>query len=329
MESGKETHRMTAESFAVRTEGLSKTFGRGKDSIAAVGNLNLEVERGKVYGFLGPNGAGKTTTIRMLMGLIRPSAGRAEIFGRNARSTGALKRVGGLVEGPAFYGYLSAQNNLEVLARTADDYRPQRIRDLLEQVGLANRGTQPVGGYSQGMKQRLGIAAALLGDPELVILDEPTNGLDPAGIQEMRGFIRGLARERGKTVFLSSHLLNEVEQTCDRVAIIHRGGLIREGPVARLLVENTAELRIQAEPLEQAEEALRGRWATSREAVPGEALPWLRVAAAPQESHSVVELLVGRGVRVHQAVVRRQTLEDYFLSATSGIPPEDPEAEHA
>jgi ABC-2 type transport system ATP-binding protein len=320
---------MTAEPFAVRTEGLSKTFGRGKDSIAAVRNLNLEVDRGQVYGFLGPNGAGKTTTIRMLMDLIRPSAGRAEILGRNARSTGALKRVGGLVEGPAFYSYLSAQNNLEVLARTADDYRPQRIRDLLEQVGLANRGTQPVGGYSQGMKQRLGIAAALLGDPELVILDEPTNGLDPAGIQEMRSFIRGLARERGKTVFLSSHLLNEVEQTCDRVAIIHRGRLIREGPVARLLAENTAELRIQAEPLEQAEEALRGRWATSREAVPGEALPWLRVAAAPQESHSVVELLVGRGVRVHQAVVRRQTLEDYFLSATSGIPPEDPEAEHA
>jgi ABC-2 type transport system ATP-binding protein len=309
---------MTADTFAIRTENLSKTFGRGKDSVAAVKNLNLEVAAGQVYGFLGPNGAGKTTTIRMLMDLIRPSGGGAEVFGRSVRAAGALKRVGGLVEGPAFYGYLSGSNNLEVLARTADDFRPERIRDLLEQVGLAARARQKVGAYSMGMKQRLGVAAALLGDPDLVILDEPTNGLDPAGIQEMRGFIRSLAGERGKTVFISSHLLNEVEQTCDRVAIIHRGELIREGPVSKLLAESASGLRIQAEPADLAEQVLGEQWEVSRESAPGDVLPWLRIEAPPQESPRVVELLVGRGVRVHQAVIQRQTLESYFLAATDG-----------
>ncbi|MBN2085305.1 MAG: ABC transporter ATP-binding protein [Anaerolineales bacterium] len=291
-------------------------------------NLNLEVERGQVYGFLGPNGAGKTTTIRMLMDLVRPSAGRAEIHGRNVREAGALARVGGLVEGPAFYGYLSGRNNLEVLARTANDYRPERIRALLEQVGLAARAAQPVGAYSMGMKQRLGVAAALLGDPDLVVLDEPTNGLDPAGIQEMRGFIRGLAKEQGKTVFISSHLLNEVEQTCDRVAIIHKGEMIREGPVAGLLAESISNLRIQAAPLEQAEQALRERWEVARESVPGDAIPWLVVKAPPPDSPRVVELLVGKGVRVHQVVIRRQTLESYFLAATSDLHAGGPEAAH-
>jgi ABC-2 type transport system ATP-binding protein len=313
---------------AIRTENLSKTFGKGKTAIAAVKGLNLEVERGQVYGFLGPNGAGKTTTIRMLMDLIRPSAGRAEILGRNAREAGALARVGGLVEGPAFYGYLSGRNNLEVLARTANDYRPERIRSLLEQVGLAGRAGPLVGNYSLGMKQRLGVAAALLGDPELVVLDEPTNGLDPAGIQEMRGFIRGLAKERGKTVFLSSHLLNEVEQTCDRVAIIQKGEMIREGPVAGLLAESASKLRIQAAPLERAEQALRERWEISRESIPGDAVPWLVVGAPPEESPQVVEFLVGRGIRVHQVVIQRQTLESYFLAATRNLPDGIGEAAH-
>jgi ABC-2 type transport system ATP-binding protein len=303
---------------AIRIEKLRKTFGKGKAEVEAVKDLNLEIEPGQVYGFLGPNGAGKTTTIRMLMGLIRSSAGKAEIFGRNVRAAGALKRAGALVEGAAFYGYLSGRGNLEVLARTADDYRPERIQALLEHVGLADRAGQPVGGYSMGMKQRLGVAAALLGDPDLVVLDEPTNGLDPAGIREMRGFIRSLARERGKTVFISSHLLNEVEQTCDRVAIIHKGEMIREGPVARLLAEKASNLRIQAEPVEQAEQALGERWKTSRESVPGESLPWLSVEAPPQDGPRVIEWLVQKGIRVHQAVIRRPTLESYFLAATRG-----------
>jgi ABC-2 type transport system ATP-binding protein len=298
---------------AIRTLSLSKTFGKGKERIPAVKNLNLEVEPGQVYGFLGPNGAGKTTTIRMLMDLIRPSAGEAKIFGRNVRRAGALKRVGGLVEGPAFYEYLSGRNNLEVLARTANDYRPERIRELLEQVGLAGREGQLVSGYSMGMKQRLGVAAALLGDPDLVILDEPTNGLD---------------KDRGKTVFISSHLLNEVEQTCDRVAIIQKGEMIREGPVAGLLAENALILRVRAEPVEQAEQALRERWETSRESIPGDTVAWLIVGAPPEESPQVVKFLVGHGIHVHQVVLQRQTLESYFLAATRDFRTGDAEAAH-
>jgi len=306
--------------FAIRIDDLSKTYGRGSQSVAAVKGLNLEVASGQVFGFLGPNGAGKTTTIRMLMDLIRPSGGKAEIFGCSVRTAGALKRVGGLVEGPAFYGYLSGWNNLEVLARTANDFRPDRIRELLEQVGLAARARQPVASFSMGMKQRLGVAAALLGDPDLVILDEPTNGLDPAGILEMRGFIRRLAKDRGKTVFISSHLLNEVEQTCDRVAIIHKGELIREGPVVGLLADGASKIRVQVSPVEKAEEVLRERWETIRESLPLESIPWLIVNAPPQECFEVVEFLVRHGVRVHQAVVQRQTLEGYFLAATRETP---------
>jgi ABC-2 type transport system ATP-binding protein len=313
---------------AIQMEDLTKTFGRGSKSILAVRHLNLEVETGQVFGFLGPNGAGKTTTIRMLMDLIRPSGGSAKIHGRNVRAFGALQHVGALVEGPAFYGYLSGQNNLEVLARTANDYRPDRIRELLEQVGLAARGGQPVSSYSMGMKQRLGVAAALLGDPDLVILDEPTNGLDPAGIQEMRGFIRGLARDHGKTVFLSSHLLNEVEQTCDRVAIIHKGEMIREGPVAGLLAQSSSKLLVQVSPVEKAETVLKERWKVSRESLPPEPDAWLIVHVPSQAGPEVVEFLVARGIQVRQVVARRQTLEEYFLAATRENEMEDSEAKH-
>jgi ABC-2 type transport system ATP-binding protein len=314
--------------LAIRTEDLSKTFGRGSKSVPAVKHLNLEVEAGQVYGFLGPNGAGKTTTIRMLMDLIRPSGGKAEIYGRNVRAPGVLARVGALVEGPAFYGYLSGRNNLEVLARTANGYNPGRIQALLEQVGLAARARQPVGGYSLGMKQRLGIAAALLGDPDLVILDEPTNGLDPSGIQEMRTFIRSLAKDRGKTVFLSSHLLNEVEQVCDRVAIIHKGEMIREGPVSGLLSEATPTLRVQVSPAENAEEVLKEQWKVSREPLTQEGDSWLIITAPSQDGPTIVECLVAHGIQVHQVIARRQTLEEYFLAATRENGMEDSTVKH-
>jgi ABC-2 type transport system ATP-binding protein len=309
---------------AIRTENLTKTFGKGKSSITAVKKLTLDVEPGQVFGFLGPNGAGKTTTIRMLMDLVRPSGGKAEIFGRSVRTAGALSRVGGLVEGPAFYGYLSGRNNLEVLARTANNYKPERVQELLEQVGLAARAGQPVSRYSMGMKQRLGVAAALLGDPDLIVLDEPTNGLDPAGIQEMRGFICSLAKDQGKTVFLSSHLLNEVEQTCDRVAIIHKGEMIREGPVVDLLAEKASALRVQASPIEKAEQVLQERWKTSRESAPGESIPWLAIDAPAQDSPQIVEMLVGQGIQVHQVIIQRPTLEGYFLALTRGKSSEIP-----
>jgi ABC-2 type transport system ATP-binding protein len=299
-------------------EDLTKTYGRGKTCVRAVEHINLEIPAGQVYGFLGPNGAGKTTTIRMLMDLIRPTAGKVEIFGRDARASGALRRAGALVENPAFYGYMNARQNLEILARTANDYRPARIQAMLDLVGLAARAGHRVGEYSQGMKQRLGIAAALLGDPDLVILDEPTNGLDPAGMQEIRALIRDLAARQGKTVFLSSHLLSEVEQICDRVAIIDRGEIIREGPVAGLLAKGKSSLRVLTSPLEKAEGILAGRWAVEREEDPAGQAVWLVVDAPVGEGAEVVRLLVTGGVEVHQAVRRRQTLEEYFMLATGG-----------
>lgn len=221
-----------------------------------------------------------------------------------------LKRVGALVEGAMFYGYLSGRGNLEVLAHTAGNYRPQRISVLLDQVGLADSAHRAVSSYSMGMKQRLGIAAALLHDPELVILDEPTNGLDPAGIQEMRRFIRSLASEQDKTVFLSSHLLNEVEQVCERVAIIDKGRLMREGAMADLLAEGTTELRLQVSPLGKAAEALQERWAVSGDD------GWLTVKASPTDGPHIVRHLVAQEISVYQVVAKRRTLEEYFMAVT-------------
>lgn len=306
------------EPIAIRLENLSKTFQRGKQRVTAVKGLNLRIPSGQVYGVLGPNGAGKTTTIRMIMDLIRPTGGAAYVYDHNVRAHGAvLRRVGALVEGASFYGYMSGRDNLEVLARTADEYRPARITALLAQVGLAERAGQAVGRYSLGMKQRLGLAAALLGDPDLVILDEPTNGLDPAGIQEMRGFIRKLVDEQGKTVLLSSHQLNEVEQICDRVAIIHKGSLVREGALKDLLADGKSEFRVQAAPLETAAQVLQTRWPVAHE--PG----WLTVTASPQDGPRIVRELVAHGVDVLQLIIQRQSLEEFFMAATAE------EAEHA
>ncbi|HEY0147392.1 MAG TPA: ABC transporter ATP-binding protein [Allosphingosinicella sp.] len=288
---------------------LSKTYGRSGKGVAAVRGVSLSVGAGEVYGFLGPNGAGKSTTIRMLLGLISPTAGEARLFGEDLRANPAvLKRVGSLVDGGAFYPYLSGQQNLEVLARTHGGGR-DRIEGLLEQVGLAGDAHRKVKGYSTGMRQRLGVAAALLGDPDVVILDEPVNGLDAAGIQEMRALIRGLADDQNKTVFLSSHLLHEVQQVCDRVAIISKGEVVRESTIADLLRQDDG-LRIEAAPLEAAEAALEGRWAVerSREA--------LIVRATRAEAPEVVRRLVGAGAELFQLVPEQRNLEDVFLSLT-------------
>jgi ABC-2 type transport system ATP-binding protein len=298
-------------SAVIRLIELSKIFGRGENAVNAVVNLNLEIQPSQVYGFLGPNGAGKTTTIRLMMGLIRPTEGIAKIFDLDVRrNPGVFKRVGGLVEDATFYGYLSGSDNLEVLARTAGDHRPHRIALLLEQVGLTKDAQRKVSGYSTGMKQRLGIAAALLSDPELVILDEPTNGLDPGGRQEMRDFIRELVHGQGKTVFLSSHILHEVEQVCDRVAIINYGEIVREGAVADLLKEGKSLIDVEASPMEAAAQVLGENWDVS---IDGN---WLIVSIRPELSHKVVEQLVKNDVQVHQVVVRKRTLEEYFLDAT-------------
>ena len=294
---------------------LSKTYGGRRGGVRAVQEVSLTVGAGEVYGFLGPNGAGKSTTIRMLLGLIVPTSGRASLWGRDVLTTReGLWRVGSLVDGGTFYPFMSGRKNLEVLSRTHGRAPDGRIDRLLDEVGLGGRdGGRKVKGYSTGMRQRLGVAAALLNDPDLVILDEPVNGLDAAGIQEMRALIRRLAAEQGKTVFLSSHLLHEVQQVCDRVAIISRGRIVREASIAELLHQD-ALLTIEATPADAALAALAGRWPA--ELVAG----GLRVTAARAAAPDVVRTLAAAGVDVFGVTVERKNLEDVFLSITQPEP---------
>ena len=299
------------EDIVIRTENLGKTYGRGEKAVHAVRDLNLEVHRRQVYGFLGPNGAGKTTTIRMIMGLVRPTAGSAFVLGRDVRrSQEPLRRVGAMIEQPGFYNYLSGRENLAVLARTANGHDGQRIEVLLEQLDLSDEADRRVSSYSTGMRQRLGIASSLLADPELVILDEPTNGLDPAGIRKIRQFIRSLVEVEGKTVFLSSHLLHEVEQVCDRVAIIDKGQWVMEGKVADLLGAQAEELRLQASPLDEACAILEEDWTVVASS------GWIVVTAAPDDAPEIVRRLVAKGIDVHQVVIKRKSLEEFFMDVT-------------
>ncbi|PSJ43216.1 ABC transporter ATP-binding protein [Allosphingosinicella deserti] len=288
---------------------LGKVYRGRKGGVQAVKDVSISVGAGEVYGFLGPNGAGKSTTIRMLLGLISPSAGEIHLFGEPLRNNPAvLRRVGSLVDGGAFYPFLSGRKNLEVLART-HGAGADRIDALLEQVGLSDSAKRRVKGYSTGMRQRLGVAAALLGDPDLVILDEPVNGLDAAGIQEMRLLIRSLAADHGKTVFLSSHLLHEVQQVCDRIAIISRGEVIREATIRDLLAADEG-LRLQAAPLELARSVIEERWAVEPDG------DTILVRATQDEAPEVVRRLVGAGIDIFGLTPERRNLEEVFLSIT-------------
>jgi ABC-2 type transport system ATP-binding protein len=251
------------------------------------------------------------------MDLIRPSAGEAFLFGKSTGSLESRKRVGALVEGADFYSFMSAWDNLVVLDRTAGTYQPDRISELIASVGLSERAKQPVGGFSTGIKQRLGLAAALLNDPELLILDEPTNGLDPAGIQEMRGFIRDQAHTHGKTVFLSSHMLNEVEQVCDRVAIIHQGVLLREGPVETLLEGEVGQMRLQVQPIDKARQVIASRWSDALDSLKGKDGDWLTLSLNPDQAPVVIAELVQADVQVFQVVHKRQSLEEFFIAVTN------------
>jgi ABC-type multidrug transport system ATPase subunit len=290
----------------VETRGLGKRYG---DRIVAVDQLDLRVRRGEVYGFLGPNGAGKTTTLRMLLGLVRPTSGRALVLGAPPGSPEGLARIGALIETPAFYPFLSGRDNLRVLARHAG-VPESRIDGVLAEVALSARAGDRFRTYSLGMKQRLGIAAALLKDPELLILDEPTNGMDPAGMAEMRGFIRGLGRGR-RTVLLSSHLMGEVEQVCDRVGVISRGTLVREGTVDDL--RGREGLWLRAQPLEQAERVVAGLRGVEHVArVDG----GLRVAADRAGAAAINRALVEAGVAVSELRPERASLERVFLELT-------------
>ncbi len=269
----------------------------------------MRVRRGEVYGFLGPNGAGKTTTLRMLLGLVRPTSGSARVLGAAPGSPEALARTGALIETPSFYPFLSGRDNLRVLARHAGVAETQ-IAPALAEVELTARGDDRFQTYSLGMKQRLGIAAALLKDPELLILDEPTNGMDPAGMAEMRTFIRRLGRGN-KTVLLSSHLMTEVEQICDRVGVISRGALVGEGTVDEL--RGGESLWLRAEPLDEAERvlrALRGIGQIAR--IDG----GLRVGADAGAAPEINRALVEAGIAVGELRPERASLEEVFLELT-------------
>ena len=296
------------DGLVIETRELGKRYdGR----IVAVDKLSLRVRRGEVYGFLGPNGAGKTTTLRMLLGLVRPTSGSALVLAAPPGSPESLARVGALIESPTFYPFLSGRDNLRVLARYSGTPEA-RIEAVLGEVDLAGRAGDRFGTYSLGMKQRLGIAGALLKDPELLILDEPTNGMDPAGMAEMRGFIRNLGQGR-RTVLLSSHLMSEVEQVSDRVGVISKGELVREGTVDEL--RGRESLWVRAEPLEQAERvlgAVRGVDEVAR--LDG----GLRIAADLAAAPRINRVLVEAGVAVGELRPERDSLEKIFLELTQG-----------
>lgn len=263
-----------------------------------------------MYGFVGPNGAGKTTTLRMLVGLARPTAGECVVLGEKPGSPDSLARVGSLIETPAFYPYLSGRDNLRVLSRLADiDY--SRIEPVLEDVELTGRADDRFKTYSLGMKQRLGIAAALLKDPELLILDEPTNGLDPAGMAEMRQLIRRLGQGE-RTVLLSSHLMGELEQICDRIGVVKDGRLIKEGTLEDL--RHGARLRIKAEPVDRARELIGGLEGIGQLlTVEGDAL-LIEIELA--RAAEINRLLVAEGIEVSELCAVQDSLEHVFLNLT-------------
>ena len=297
---------MASNPNVITTHRLTKRYG---ESIVAVDGLDLEVRRGEVFGFLGPNGAGKTTTLRMLLGLIRPTSGRAVVAEHAPGDPAGLTRIGSLVEAPAFYPYLSGRENLKVIADFAG-VPHGRIDGALEEVDLLDRAKDRFATYSMGMKQRLAVAAALIKAPELMILDEPTNGLDPQGVVEMRSLIRRLGTGH-RTVLLSSHLLNEVEQISDRVAIIRKGRLVAEGPVHEL--RGQAAVLVRATPMDVAHRQLdRMLGSAAVSSIDGT----LRLAVDPARAADINAALVGAGVRVSELRGAERTLEEVFLTMT-------------
>ena len=305
---------MASESI-LRTTGLGKRF----NDRWAVRNMNLEVCRGDIFGFLGPNGAGKSTTVRMMLSLINPTEGEISLFGRSLkRERGqALELVGGIVERPDFYLYVSAAKNLEFIGALHGGVSRRRIDEVLDLVGLLDRANDKVRTYSHGMKQRLGIAQALLSNPELVILDEPTNGLDPQGMKEVRDLVVHLARDQERTVFLSSHLLNEIEMIATRMAIIHKGEIVVQGEVQKLLNESERYIILKGEPKDGVATLLREQSTIVRKF--NDVEDGFEVSLDFSHIPLLTKMLVDAGIKVH-AIIPRRSLEDFFLSMTEGEP---------
>lgn len=298
--------------IVLRTINLTKRY---KNRLA-VDHLNIEVRQGEIFGFLGPNGAGKSTTIRMILHLIFPTEGDVEIFGESLKETGqrALANVGAVVEKPAFYGHLSALRNMEILGGLQKPVTRRRIMKYLERVGLADRAGDPVKTYSHGMNQRLGLALILLKEPQLIILDEPTTGLDPQGMKEVRELILELSRERGVTVLLSSHLLYEVEMIATRMAIIHHGRLRVGGSVHDLLKKGPSEVLIKTDRPTEAVQFLKTNesYRSARIHIDG-----INVELDQERIPELNRQLVNAGFNV-SALVPQRTLETYFLNLIEG-----------
>jgi ABC-type multidrug transport system, ATPase component len=302
--------------LAVATRGLTKSYGR---QVALTG-LDMSVPTGRVYGFLGPNGSGKTTALRLLTGLLRPNAGTISLFGTpyTWHDRTRLFKVGSLIETPSFYPYLSGAENLLVLSASGPPTNPRRIEQVLEYVGMSGRAKSPLQTYSLGMKQRLGIAAAMLSDPDLLLLDEPANGLDPGGMVAMRETLRYFTAELGKTVVISSHLLHEIEQLADVVGIIDHGRLIREGPLAELLeAAGRVKVRVALGDMSKAAEVLRvlapDRPLYGVDA--GENAGWFTVGIAPARSAEINRALAEAGVYA-SGLEPGSDLESVFLELT-------------
>ncbi len=290
----------------VETHGLTKRYGSG---VLAVDSVDMSVRRGEVYGFLGPNGAGKTTTLRMLVGLIRPTSGAATVAGHPPGDPAGLARIGSLIESPGFYPYLSGRENLRVVADTAS-VSQKRVEEVLDMVELRTRAGRKFGTYSTGMKQRLGVAAAILKDPDLLILDEPTNGLDPQGMAEMRKLIKDIGQGE-RTVLLSSHLLGEVEQICDRVGVISNGHLVKQSTVQELLGEKGIVVR--AEPSDKASEVLTsmlGAASVIRED------GHFHLKTDPARSMEINRQLTTAGIGVSELRPFERSLEEVFFQLT-------------
>lgn len=295
--------------FIIETKRLTKKFGSRK----VVDHVDLQVKKGEIYGFLGPNGAGKTTTIRMLLGLARPTQGSIQIFGKDIRKEklAILKKVGSLVEYPSYYGHLSAYENLEAVRILLDAPR-SRIEEVLAIVRLTNDAKRPVKGFSLGMKQRLGIATALLGNPELLILDEPTNGLDPSGIIEIRELIKSMPKEHGITIVVSSHLLSEIDQMATQVGIISKGQMIFQDSILALRAQSTSKIKVTVNDVEPAWKTLLTHGYTT------DLIQDKLVIenCSDQKVAEIVKSLVQNDYSIYRVEEERKSLEEIFLELT-------------
>jgi ABC-2 type transport system ATP-binding protein len=309
--------RPDASGWAVETHGLTKRFGEN----VAVSDVELLVPRGCAFGYLGPNGAGKTTLIRVLLGLTHADAGTMSLLGHEVpkHRDVALARVGAIVDEPRFHGHLTGRQNLQILAAAREPAARGLIEPALERAGMTHRADDRVSKYSMGMRQRLGVAACLLGDPQLLILDEPMNGLDPAGMRETRDMIVSLVAE-GRTVMLSSHLLDEVERTCDAVAIVDRGQVIRQGPISELLAGTTVELEVDCSQPDRARALVQpGSLGAHIEGTP----TGLRLTLPAGTDRNVIaeinRVLVEGGISVYRLEPVQASLESWFLQVTSRL----------